>query len=443
MADGTTTTETGGTTAPAGYATTQNLYPSYYTDTLKNQAGMIQALQGSNGLINQTYSNWYSAPLTAGYDANSTAAYNAAGQTNPWAGWLGSQPTAGQAPQAGATYAPGTGQTTWNSQLPTTALGSAQAFLGSGAAAQGGLNQWSSGLNSVVADKGLYDQGNRNLQTAFSNTKIPEYNAATMQSQYLNPNVSAINSEVERLANERMKEQILPGINSTFTGAGQFGSTRNADFMNRALRDTTREVTGQQSRNLMDAYNQANQLYGQWADRGNQAAMQQGNLASAQANMGASLASTYGQYGNLATGQQNLNRSYLDYGNQLTGLADRGNQFDQQRLQNMMQTGQQYQNWDQAARDRTYKDWMTRQDYPLSALAKVGGMLGSIQTTPDKISPTQNIDNIEKMMALLKGFEGLDATTIGKGWDWLSGLLPGLFTARPGETGGNNEAVVP
>lgn len=96
----------------------------------------------------------------------------------------------------------------------------------------------------------------------------------TKQQQFMNPYTQNVVNEQARLSNQNLFENVLPQVNSTFTGAGQFGSTRNADFTNRAIRDQQQTLGGLQASTLMNAQNQANQNYKDWTAQGVQAGQQ-------------------------------------------------------------------------------------------------------------------------------------------------------------------------
>lgn len=129
--------------------------------------------------------------------------------------------------------------------------------------------------------------------------------------KYLSPYTTGVIDEIGRLGNQNLTENILPGINSTFTGAGQFGSTRNADFTNRAVRDTQYDILGQQSNALQNAQTSALQQYGNWHNQ----ALQNAQTAT---GLGAQTASNLSQAGSLqqTADQANLNLAYQDFQNQ-------------------------------------------------------------------------------------------------------------------------------
>ena len=83
---------------------------------------------------------------------------------------------------------------------------------------------------------------------------------------YENAYTGGMIDEIYRIGAERLGEDLLPRVNTTFTGAGQFGSSRHEDFTNRAIRDTQREALGQVRGILYDSRSDAMDQYA--AERG-------------------------------------------------------------------------------------------------------------------------------------------------------------------------------
>lgn len=124
------------------------------------------------------------------------------------------------------------------------------------------------------------------------------------QQQFMNPYVNNVVNEQARLSNQNLFENVLPQVNSTFAGAGQFGSTRNADFTNRAIRDQQYNLAGQQGNTLMQAQQAAGQQYKDWTQMGTQAAQQDFTNWLQQANYPLSALTQIGQvFGNMRTSQ--------------------------------------------------------------------------------------------------------------------------------------------
>jgi hypothetical protein len=123
---------------------------------------------------------------------------------------------------------------------------------------------------------GLMQQGNQWLSSAGN------YDPSQIQN-YLNPYTEGALSAANRLTSQNLTENILPGVNSTFTGAGQFGSTRNAEFGNRAIRDTQQAIADANAKGMVNAYGQASTDYrgmlGQQGTLGQQAITQGMGLA--------------------------------------------------------------------------------------------------------------------------------------------------------------------
>ena len=101
---------------------------------------------------------------------------------------------------------------------------------------------------------GMLSQGQQMMSSAgvYDPNKVQDY---------LNPYVEGGLAAANRLTTQNLMENTLPGVNSTFTGNGQFGSTRNADFTNRAIRDNQQGIANSNAANMVSAYGNANQNY--------------------------------------------------------------------------------------------------------------------------------------------------------------------------------------
>jgi hypothetical protein len=138
---------------------------------------------------------------------------------------------------------------------------------------------------------------------------------------FMNPYTSGLNDTIAQLGARNLSENLLPAVNDTFVGAGQFGSSRNADFTNRAVRDTNQDILNAQSQMLQNSYGNAMSNY-------------QGALGRQ-----VTAANTLGGIGNI----QNQ-AGIQDIGAQLgAGGVQQGNQ--QQNLGAAIQNFQQQQNW--------------------------------------------------------------------------------------------------
>lgn len=154
------------------------------------------------------------------------------------------------------------------------------------------------------------------------------YNTDELQ-QYLDPYASGVVSNMGRLSKEKLLSD-MEDINSTFTGAGTFGGTRNQKFIQDALQRSQREFQGAAGNVMSGAYNNANANYLNWANRPLQ----------------------------VASGLQAL-------GSGGAGLAwnDINNQFG---------LGAKEQATRQSAMDAAYKDWMNQYQMPASLMTQLG-----------------------------------------------------------------------
>lgn len=60
-------------------------------------------------------------------------------------------------------------------------------------------------------------------------------------------NVDGLNDEIARLGARNLNERLIPQIDQTFIGAGQFGGDRHEKFYQNAVRDTNESVIGAQA----------------------------------------------------------------------------------------------------------------------------------------------------------------------------------------------------
>ena len=151
-------------------------------------------------------------------------------------------------------------------------------------------------LNSVMGN--WYDQSP--AQGALG--QYAQYDPTKMQ-QFMNPYVNNVIDANNQASQQNLQENIMPGVNSTFTGNGQFGSTRNADFLNRAIRDNQQTLNNTNATTLMNAQNQANTAYQNWTKMGTDAGQQDFTNWMTQANF------PIGALSQLATGANSIETS--------------------------------------------------------------------------------------------------------------------------------------
>jgi hypothetical protein len=159
------------------------------------------------------------------------------------------------------------------------------------------------------------------------------------------------------MGNRNLSENVLPGVNSTFAGAGQFGSTRNADFTNRALRDNQQVISNAQATALNQAYDQASKDYLSWNNAGQSAAGQLGNIGQA-----------FGQTA-LAGGQQNWND-----------------------ISNAYKMGEANRAIGQEGLTANYEDWQNKWKMPMDAATSMAGILSQLKQGVQGTNYTINAD---------------------------------------------------
>ena len=168
---------------------------------------------------------------------------------------------------------------------------------------------------------------------------------------YMNPYQDAVVDRIGELGTRNLTEQLLPQVNSTFTGAGQFGSTRNADFTNRALRDVNENVLSQQNQALQQGYTQAGQAF----------------------------TSDMQRLGQLGQAQQAFGK---DWTNQLRG--------DAASLENI---GKQQMMQDQQSLDLGYNQFLELRDYPKTQLEYLHNIIRGLPMSKSSFSTSAPVPN--------------------------------------------------
>lgn len=155
-----------------------------------------------------------------------------------------------------------------------------------------------------------------------------ESNQAALNA-YMNPYTHGVTDEIARLGNQNLFDNVIPGVNTTFVGSGQFGSTRNADFMNRAIRDNQSTITGAQAQVLAAAAQNAISAYGAEKDR----QLQSGQTLGALSQVGTGIGNAYDNLANTGVNMTNANTAlgsalsnnaarYIDLGNARTNTGN-------------------------------------------------------------------------------------------------------------------------
>lgn len=319
-------------------ATTTNveyLYPETWTNL--TDAGANYA-SGFPDWTNQVYNNWYSQPLTTGVTPQLSGAYSAmstpdqqwiqgvqgaqqtaagaqpylqqaAGALSPWQSTIGSGLNMiGSTVGAVNPYLSGMNQYQQLGQDAMAGYGTAQNTL---SGTMGQVNPYMSGADALQqqaagftgqigggqagVQAGMQALGGASpylQQAAGQFSQSAQYDPNQLQ-QYLNPYTQQAAQATVSDLNRNLTENVLPGVNSTFAGAGQFGSSRNSEFESRAIRDSQEASAKALAQANYGAYNQAQQAYSDWANKGMQSGQGLAGLAGQQTNIG----QAYGQLG--------------------------------------------------------------------------------------------------------------------------------------------------
>jgi len=102
----------------------------------------------------------------------------------------------------------------------------------------------------------------------------------------MNPYTSNVVNEMERLQQQNIQRNVLPGLKAAFVGTGGSGSQRFANATGQTMADMQSNLTGQQQGALSTGYSQALQAALQNLQLQNQAATTQGNLAAQEQTLG-------------------------------------------------------------------------------------------------------------------------------------------------------------
>lgn len=142
-------------------------------------------------------------------------------------------------------------------------------------------------------------------------TPFDQNTFAKFQSPYL----EGVTNRIAQLGARNLTENLLPGVNDTFTKAGQFGSRNNADFTNRALRDTQEAILGKQAETLQAGQDAAMNAYNSAMGRSAAAGQQLGALGQLQQGLGLKDAAALEGIGQTQQqlNQKNLDTAYSDY----------------------------------------------------------------------------------------------------------------------------------
>lgn len=181
---------------------------------------------------------------------------------------------------------------------------------------------------------------------------------------YMNPYTSQVTDEIARLGNKNFTDNLLPQVNSQFTGNGMFGSSRNAVALGRAAENTQQDITGQQSQALQQGWNNSMNAY------------------------------------------QTDQARQLQGGAQLTNQASQGQSIYNQDVNNLNTAGQQQQTLQQQGLDTGYNQFLEQQQYPEVQAQYFNNIVRGIPQTGLVTQQTQNYGGAGNQISQALGLGG-------------------------------------
>jgi len=229
------------------------------------------------------------------------------------------------------------------------------------------VGSWAPGMGNAVA---MNDQAVGQAAGAANNANAavagPAANFTQNWQQYMSPYTQSVVNEIGRLGQQNFAENIMPGVNSSMIGSGQFGSERNADVLGRAARDSAANITGQQASALESGYAQAGTLFNADANRQQQQQQMQAGTAL--------------QGGQLAAGMSmdaSKNRGALTQAQSQLGLMD---------AQQLQAVGQQQQQLQQTGLDTAYNNQVSANNAGWSNLDNLNSIVRGAQLPTSQTS---------------------------------------------------------
>ena len=206
--------------------------------------------------------------------------------------------------------------------------------------------------------------------------------------QYMNPYTEQVVNRIGALGARTLQEQLIPSIQSQMIAAGQFGGTRQAELMGRAIRDTMEGVSAQQAQALQQGYGQAAGLSQADLERQAQLAQTAGGLGFQQqgalAQAGRQFADIAGQVGSMY-GQDTTNQ--MAAARQLADIAQQRQQQELAGAGALQQIGAQQQALAQKNLDIAREDFLARQAYAQEQVKAMTGALQGVQgAVPQAVS---------------------------------------------------------
>jgi hypothetical protein len=264
-----------------------------------------------------------------------------------------------------------------------------------------GATAGTTALNNAVTATGNIKPGGLTAAQPYLNSASGS--SVSNINDYMNPYTQNVVDRMGDLAQRTLQEKLLPTVNDSFISAGQAGSSRNAEMLGRALRDTSESTTAAQLGALQQGYTDALGTSGTDKTRA-------ANLASTAGNLGGtdttSALSAANQLGSLSQDQQNM---ALKGAGALNTIGGQQRDVNQQNL------------------DQVLKDFMAQKGYKQDQIDKA---LGTFKEAKIGTPTTSNESGVTPVSS--QGYQpsGLSqATSAATG---ILGLIDAYNKAFPG-----------
>ena len=185
---------------------------------------------------------------------------------------------------------------------------------------------------------------------------------------YMSPYTQSVVNGLVNTSNLNLFNNIIPNLNSSFIGSGQFGSTRNADVLMQGINQNQTALNAQVAQTLQQGYQNAGQQF--TADQGQKIAGQ---------TLGAQTALNAGQ----------LDTTAAQAAGQQTGaLTQMNNTMQLQNTGALSAAGQTIQNQNQAVANANQANAVAASNFPWQQLNNLSGLVRGQQlpTTTTSVS---------------------------------------------------------
>lgn len=214
---------------------------------------------------------------------------------------------------------------------------------------------------------------------------------ADTTTQFMNPYTEAVVNRIGDLGARTLREKLMPAIGDSAISAGQFGGSRQAEAIGRALRDVSEGITAQQAQALESGYGAAQ------------------TTALGELNRQAGLGQTVAGLGTADTARD------AQLAQQLATMGGLAQQYGLTGVNALQQAGALQQQFGQQNLDVAYADFLRQQGYPQeqinAALATLRGIAPAVPQGEESVG-TAPVSSYQPSTASQLGQLGLLAASL-------------------------------